>query len=36
MVKGETFDVSIAKSIDKIIEADTEEEEFSELKRNIR
>ena len=36
MVKGETFDVSIAKSIDKIIEADAEEEEFSELKRNIR
>lgn len=36
MVKGETFDVSIARAIDKIIEKDGEEEEFSDLKRNIR
>ena len=35
-VKGETFDVSVIKIIDRIQEIDSEEEYFGEFKRNIR
>lgn len=36
MVKGETFDVSVAKIIDRIIEIEGEEDEFSDFKKNLR
>ena len=35
-VKGETFDVSVMKIIDRVQEIDSEEEYFGEFKRNIR
>lgn len=35
-VKGETFDVSVSKIIDRITEINSEEEEFGEFKRNLR
>lgn len=36
MMKGETFDSAVVKIIQRIIEVETEEEEFSEFRRNIR
>ena len=35
-MKGETFDVSVMKIIDRVQEIDSEEEYFGEFKRNIR
>lgn len=36
MMKGETFDSAVIKILQRIIEVETEEAEFSEFRRNIR
>lgn len=36
MMKGETFDVAVNKIVERVIEIDHEEDEFSEFRRNIR
>ena len=35
-VKGESFDVSVVKIIDRILDIDSQEEDFGEFKRNLR